>query len=116
MEVLGKNNRQAHLMRSCPEAAGPDHILQNSGVDMAGEGPVSARPAEMALLLTYPDYAHDRRMVGGYRTLLEQSRTTATPGATRVPPLAGPGYVSPILPLGTRPGRRRDGDEEFGSM
>jgi hypothetical protein len=26
----------------------------------------------MALLLTHPDYAHDRRVVGGYRDILEQ--------------------------------------------
>jgi len=118
-------------------------ILQHSGPDIWLEKARFLRDRQgMALLLTHPDYAHDRRVADGYRTLLEEfqhddtawrtvprevaawwrDRDASTIGragdAWRVEgPAAGRARLCLAYPGTSAPaGLRRDGDEGLGPV
>src|SRR6516165_5975103 len=118
-------------------------ILQHSGPDIWLEKARFLRDRQgMALLLTHPDYAHDRRVADGYRTLLEEFQHDDTAWRT-VPrevaawwrdrdastigragdawsvegPAAGRARLCLAYPGTSAPaGLSRDGDEALGSV
>ncbi len=67
------NQAMVELPMTLPQDHTIFFILQNSGPDIWLEKARFLRHRQgMALLVTHPDYAHDRRVADGYRTLLAE--------------------------------------------